>query len=88
MGCSPHSLGPYQEISWIRIRLPETPKSSIRFESGRVAFVQQSGSEQPTITGGFIAFDAEKREVELSLMTAAGPYWANGRYPWRAGFAM
>ena len=86
VGCSPHALGPYREISWIRIRLPEHPQTSLRYDSSRITFVEQSGSAQPTIKGGFVAFDMQKREVVLSLETAAGPYWANGTYPWREGF--
>lgn len=83
VGCSAHALGPYRETTSIRIRLPETPQTNVRYEASQVTFVEESGSVQPVVKGGFVAFDLQKREVVLSLETTTGSYWANGTYPWR-----
>jgi hypothetical protein len=84
-GCSAHGGGLYREIAWITIRLPEDPKVSARYEAARLAFVPDPGEVAPVITGGYVGFDTEKREITLSLETATGPYWANGVYPWKPG---
>ncbi len=83
VGCSAHSLGPYREISWIRIRLPESPQKNVRYEAAQVTFVDEIDSVPPVIKGGFVAFDLKKHEVVLALETATGSYWANGAYPLR-----
>ncbi len=84
VGCSAHALGPYREISWIRIRLPESPQKNVRYEAAQVTFVEETGSVKPVIKGGFVAFDLQKHVVELSLETATGSYWANGTYALRS----
>lgn len=79
-GCSAHGFGPYREIEWLSIRLPEKPVKRGRYEAAQVTVLVSSG-ERIVLTGGYIEVDPVGGQVEINFQSPTGPYWANGVYP-------